>query len=465
VSRQAGVTSAGLVLNYWFVLLPGVDFLKRNPTVVDRKTEAIDPGQMELAKQSRKLPHDTFVETRQSLPGVDQATLSHQAGGKVISLGSWTGQQSSGSSGPVRTNRSKILIVGGSKADCESVREALGSLDHEVVDASTTSEAIAAISVHNVDLILIDLMVPELGATEFCRMLKKASATQFLPLFVMADSNDQDSEVHAIDAGADEFVVRPFRVPALRARVQASLRHKAMIDSLDDSETVLFSLAQSVEERDSALGQHCHRLALMAAAMGVALGLPGNDILSLQRGAYLHDIGKVAIPDHILFKPGPLTPEEWETMKTHAERGERICNSMRSLAPVLPIIRHHHEKWDGSGYPDGLTKEEIPLLARILQVADIYDALTTSRPYKPTLTPEEALQSIRSEAESGWRDPELVERFAEILPMFRNQSMPDFSRFSLHALAASIERFRQNPAQPSTVESIFESGRNRPIGA
>ncbi len=147
----------------------------------------------------------------------------------------------------------------------------------------------------------------------------------------------------------------PLRPRALRARVQASLRYKAMIDSLDDSETILFSLAQSVEERDPDLGQHCQRLALMAAAMGVTLSLPGHDILALQRGGYLHDIGKVAIPDHVLFKAGPLTPEEWDIMKTHAERGERICSSMRSLSPVLPIIRHHHERWNGTGYPDGLS--------------------------------------------------------------------------------------------------------------
>src|SRR5579884_112980 len=317
-----------------------------------------------------------------------------QSFGKVIPIGSWAGQQKNTVAGAMPVNRSTILVVGGRPSDRKSIREALGPLDHVVVEAGTTSEAVAAISVHQVDLVLLDLAVPEMGAPEFCRMLKKATATQFLPLFVMADSDDLESEVHTIDAGADEFLVRPFRAPALRARVQASLRHKAMIDSLDDSETVLFSLAQSVEERDPALGQHCHRLALMSAAMGIALNLPGSEILTLQRGAYLHDIGKVAIPDQILFKPGPLTAEEWEIMKSHPERGERICSNMRSLAPVLPIIRHHHEKWDGTGYPDGLKGEEIPLLARILQLADIYDALTTERTYKRALSSEEALRIV-----------------------------------------------------------------------
>jgi putative two-component system response regulator len=375
--------------------------------------------------------------------------------GKIIPIENWS-QQTGIRDDRVSGHRSNILIVGGSTRDSESISEALGPLHHRLFEVTTTSEAVAAISVHSVDLVLIDLKVPELGAAEFCRMLKKASATQLLPLFVIADFDDLDSEAHALDAGADEFLVRPFRAQALRARVQASLRHKAMIDSLDDSEAVLFSLAQSVEERDAALGQHCQRLALIGAAMGVALGLPANDILSLQRGAYLHDVGKVAIPDHVLFKAGPLAPEEWEVMKSHAERGERICSSMRSLAPVLPIIRHHHEKWDGSGYPDGLKKEEIPLLARILQIADIYDALTTNRPYKRTLTSEEALRTIREEAKKGWRDPDLVERFAEILPMFRTPTVPDFSRLSLQALAASIERFRKNPAQPHAPATVSE---------
>ncbi|MGH9581436.1 MAG: HD domain-containing phosphohydrolase, partial [Bryobacteraceae bacterium] len=286
---------------------------------------------------------------------------------------------------------------------------------------------------------------PELGGAAFCRMLKKAGATQFLPVFVVSQADDPEQEVLAIEAGADAFLLSPLRPQAFRARVQASLRHKAMIESIDDSETVLFSLAQSVEERDPAIAQHCQRLALMAAAMGLALGLPGEDIFTLQRGGFLHDIGKVAIPDKILFKPGPLTPEEWHIMKSHAERGERICASMRTLAPVLPIIRHHHERWDGSGYPDGLRGEQIPLLARILQIADIFDALTTARPYKPALSTDDSLSILRHEAQKGWRDTKLVELFASVLPTFRAPAPADISRMSLHALAASIEYHRRGP--------------------
>lgn len=342
---------------------------------------------------------------------------------------------------------SKLLIVDSSDSNRSDLRTALGELEHELIEAETTSEAISAISLHKVDLVLIDSAAPELGGAEFCRMLKKASATQFLPVFVMAPCEDVDNEVRAIDAGADEFLTHPLRPRSIRARIQASLRHKAMIDSLDDSETVLFSLAQSVEERDPDLGQHCQRLSLMAAAMGVTLGLPPSEVLALQRGGYLHDVGKVAIPDHILFKAGRLNREEWEIMKSHAERGERICSSMRSLAPVLPIIRHHHERWDGSGYPDGLKGEEIPLLARILQVADIYDSLTTARPYKPAFSSDEAIQILKSEAERGWRDPTLIATFSDVLPMFRTFTPPDMSRMSLTALASSIERYRKAPGR------------------
>ena len=186
-----------------------------------------------------------------------------------------------------------------------------------------------------------------------------------------------------------------------------------------------------------------------------ALGLPSEDILALQRGGYLHDVGKVALPDDVLFKPGPLSPSEWETMKSHVERGERICKGMRSLAPILPIIRHHHERWDGSGYPDGLRGEQIPLLARILQLADIYDALTTERPYKPALTADEAVSVIQEEVRKGWRDPKLVETFLDLLPTFRaNESANEHAELSLHALAASIGSLKRESVCESSIDDV-----------
>jgi len=180
---------------------------------------------------------------------------------------------------------------------------------------------------------------------------------------------------------------------------------------MDETEGILFSLAMAVEQRDRETAGHCERLALMAVAMGIAMGLTRANLRALYRGGYLHDVGKVGIPDSILFKPGPLTAEEWVTMRSHTTRGEEICRHMKSLAPVVPIIRHHHERWDGTGYPDGLWGEQIPLLARVLQVVDIYDALTSARPYKRAFTSEEALTIIQQEVDRGWRDPQIVKLF------------------------------------------------------
>jgi putative two-component system response regulator len=333
---------------------------------------------------------------------------------------------------------STVLIAGPLASKRHKLRQILRDSNFEFLEASTGTEAAAAVSLHQVDLALVDVNLPEPSGIEFCRTIKKAAATRFTPVFMVAADDDLDIEVRAIEAGADALFADPLAPRLLQARVQASLRNKAMIDSLDDAETVLFSLAQSVEERDPSLGRHCDRLALMASAMGVALGLDARDIVALKRAGYLHDIGKLTIPDEILFKQGPLTQAEWEIMKGHVESGVRICSGIRSLQAVLPIIRHHHERWNGSGYPDGKKGEEIPLLARILQIADIYDALTTERPYKKALSPEEAMAVLREEVARGWRDPKLTEQFAALLPTFGAEHASDVAQLSLHALARSV---------------------------
>jgi putative two-component system response regulator len=180
---------------------------------------------------------------------------------------------------------------------------------------------------------------------------------------------------------------------------------------IDETVGILFALAQAVEQRDHQTAGHCERLAFVSVALGMALGLERAELLALYRGGFLHDVGKVGIPDSIMFKPGPLTADEWVTMRSHSARGEEICRHLSSLRPVLPIIRHHHEKWDGSGYPDGLRGAQIPLLARIVQVADIYDALISARSYKPALTPHDALRIMQEETDRGWRDPEIIALF------------------------------------------------------
>jgi cyclic di-GMP phosphodiesterase len=360
----------------------------------------------------------------------------------------------------VSNRKAFILLVYASETSRRNIENALRGLDHDLIYVDSAEEAMERITRRRVDLVLIDLVSPESDGLDLCRSLKSATTTQFLPVYVVASGNDLDEEIHALEAGADEFLIRPLRRRGLQARVQASLRFKEMLESLDDGETALMSLAQAVEDRDPELGQHCHRLALMAAAMGLTLGLPTEDILTLQRSGYLHDIGKVALPDRVLLKPGPLTSEEWETMKTHPERGERICRGMKSLESILPVIRHHHERWDGSGYPDGLRGEEIPLLARILQLADIYDALITARPYKTAMSPEQALATIRMEAEKGWLDRKLVEVFADLLPWFpATATRIDQATLSLKALADSIERFRKESSISTQDTAVHQNFR------
>jgi putative two-component system response regulator len=183
---------------------------------------------------------------------------------------------------------------------------------------------------------------------------------------------------------------------------------------MEETEAILFALARAVEQRDQLTWGHCERLALISVTLGTAMGLERQDLTTLYRGGYLHDIGKVGIPDSILFKPGKLTCAEWLVMRTHSARGEEICRHMKSLEPVLPIIRHHHERWDGTGYPDGLKGEEIPLLARMVQIADIYDALTSRRSYKEALGDEQAIGILQDEARRGWRDPKLTALFVEL---------------------------------------------------
>ena len=181
-----------------------------------------------------------------------------------------------------------------------------------------------------------------------------------------------------------------------------------------ETEGIFFALAQAVEQRDRHTAGHCERLAFISVAMGVIQGLDRAQLLTLYRGGYLHDIGKVGIPDSILFKHDNLHEQEWEVMRTHTTRGVEICRHLKCLATVVPIIRHHHERWDGSGYPDGLIGEKIPLLARLLQVADIYDALTMPRPYKEAFSPAQALRMIGEETARGWRDPRVVELFLKL---------------------------------------------------
>lgn len=310
---------------------------------------------------------------------------------------------------------SSILVLDGNEMSRRFTKATLKNDSYRIRECRTASEAMEVLQTENVDVIVLDLMLPEMSGPQFCHWLKSNRKTQFIPTLMLTSIKGIENEITGLASGAEEYLIKPVLPTVLRARIRVMLRLKALIDSLEEAETILFSVALAVERRDKNTGLHCERLASYSVMMGEAMGLSPLELTALYRGGFLHDIGKISVPDEILFKKGQLTPGEWEVMRKHTLQGEEICRPMKSLAPVLPIIRNHHEKWDGTGYPDGLKAEEIPLLARILQTVDIYDALTTARPYKRALTPEEALLIMQQEVEKGWRDPVLTKLFVERL--------------------------------------------------
>jgi len=294
-------------------------------------------------------------------------------------------------------------------------KELLQSGGYEVVVAENAARAEALIREEYPDLILLDVVMPGKTGTELCRELKSNPDTRLIPIVMITGLTERDDKIRAIEAGADDFLNKPIFPEELFARVRSLLKLKEFTDELESAEGVLCTLALSVESRDPYTSGHCERLAHYAIQLGQYLGLSDDELVALRRGGYLHDLGKITVPDEILKKGSNLSAAEWEVMRQHPITGESICRPLKSLKDVLPIIRHHHEHWDGSGYPEGLKGEEIPLLARILQVVDVYDALRTARPYKPALGHEDAARVMHNEAAAGRSDTNLVRSFFDML--------------------------------------------------
>jgi len=309
----------------------------------------------------------------------------------------------------------RILVVDDNAEMVELMRELLVSRGYEVFAVRDVEQAEREIRRHPPDLILSDVIMPGRSGYELCRQLKSESSTRLIPFVLITGLSDRENKVKGIEAGADDFLNKPIFPAELFARVKSLLKLKEFTDELETADSVLCTLGLSVESRDPYTEGHCERLARRASTLGRHLGLDEEAIIALRRGGYLHDLGKIAVPDEILKKGSDLTPAEWEIMKQHPVTGENICKPLKSLRLVLPIIRHHHEHSDGSGYPDGLRKEEIPLLPRILQVVDVYDALRTARPYKPALTHQQAANTMQIESQSGLWDEDLVAEFFAML--------------------------------------------------
>jgi len=303
--------------------------------------------------------------------------------------------------------------------DTESIRvlfrKLLATDGHEVIDVGDGEAALAAVHESHPDVVLLDITMPQLDGLEVCRRLKSDPATRLTPVVLVTGLSDLHDRIKGIEAGADEFLSKPVHPLELRARVGSLTRMKHLLDALDSAEAAFMTLALTIEARDPTTNGHCERLARHAVALGRALGLGDDDLQALNRGGFLHDVGKVGVPDAVLLKQGPLTVEEFELMKRHPDIGDSLCAPLQSLRAVRPIVRFHHERLDGSGYPLGLHGDEVPLLAQIVGIADVYDALTSHRPYRRALSHEEAARHLLDEAATGKFLRTHVETFLNII--------------------------------------------------
>lgn len=308
----------------------------------------------------------------------------------------------------METNPKKILIVDDDHNDVEMVQQLLSNTDYISVVVSNGIEVAEMVFKETPDLILLDVNMPGKDGYTIARQLKSHRLTRMIPIIMITALSELESKLEGLEAGADDYITKPYRSAELLGKIRSLLKMKALNDQLDDAENVIFALARMIEAKDLYTLGHASRVSKFAVALGKLLNRTPLELETLDKGGVLHDIGKMAVPDPILLKPGPLTTEEFEIMKTHSLTGYTICERLRSAKDALPLIRHHHEKLDGTGYPDHWKKEEIPLLVRIVNIVDIYDALTTQRSYKNAWPIDKTFSVMYEEVKRGWWDGDLL---------------------------------------------------------
>ena len=313
-----------------------------------------------------------------------------------------------------QTVRPLVLVVDDVQANRELLEGHLDRLGYEVRQAQDGVEALEAVAAQEPDLVLLDIDMPRMDGITVCQRLKADPVQRLVPVVLITAHQDRKTRLRGLEAGADDFLTKPFDSAELLARSRSLLRDRELNKHLDAAEGVILALARVIEARDRYTIHHAERVGLYSREIGRAHGLANSDLDVLYKGGVLHDLGKVVIPAEILLKPGPLTGAEREIMETHAPEGARIAEPLRSAARFLPVIRHHHERVDGRGYPDHLAAGEIPLAARITAIGDAWDAMTSDRPYRPALERDEAIKRVREGAGSQW-DGELAALFLELV--------------------------------------------------
>ena len=310
---------------------------------------------------------------------------------------------------------SNVLIVDDNLINLKVFQAMLATEGYQIILANNGSDALHYVEKHSIDLILLDIMMPDIDGYEVCQRLKANEKTRLIPIILLTALDDTGSKIKGIEVGADDFITKPPNKKELLARVKSLIKFNNLNKNLADIKSILMSIATAVEAKDSYTQGHVERVANLSVAIGRKLGLSDREIEALWFAGVLHDVGKIGIPDFVLNKNGKLNDDEWEIMKKHPIIGYKICLPLNNnLGLALKGILDHHEKLDGSGYPDGLKGDMIPEIARIITIVDLYDALVTDRPYRKGMDSEKALSLINDETMSGKLDAKITKALFEI---------------------------------------------------
>lgn len=307
-----------------------------------------------------------------------------------------------------------ILLADDDEERAAPVRRLLEDAAYRVLQATEGAATVRLLSAHDVDLALIRSQLPDIDGFDLCRAIKQAPATQHIPLVVVLEADDDRQRRRAIEAGADNVAVEPIDAAALPSLVDSLVRIGRLQSRIAQLEGVVLTLARAVEDRDQLGSGHAEKVAHWAMQLGRAIALPDAQLTLLYKAALLHDVGTVGVPVEVLTKAGRLDPTEFNDVKRHPLVGEEIVRPLSEAELLLPAVRHHHERIDGAGYPDGLAGESIPLFARIIAIADAFIAMTSDRPYRRRRPREDAISTLRQGAGKQW-DAALVDRFLSLL--------------------------------------------------